>query len=1068
MIARLVAWSAARPRVVVAAAVIAALAGEVGRRRVARDMLPDLSEPQVVLVADWMGHPAAEVASRVTGLLAGALEGVPGATAIRGSSMAGMGYVDVVFGDAGALGAGRTEIVRRVEAARARLPEDVRVTVGPEASSTGWVYQYVLSDPSHGHPPRELRRLQEEVLRPALAAVPGVAEIGTVSGATQEVFVEVDLDRLRERGHAFDEVVAAVRAGLPGATGDPRARLGALPLSGASAPAVGDVARVRVSDGMPTALADVRGVSAVVGGIVVARRDADLPRVVAGVRAALAKVVDGAGLPRGVRVATVYDRLELIDRVSATLGRALVEEIVVVALVVLAFLLHARSALIPLVTLPLVLLITFAALWILRVPATLMSLGGIGIALGVAVDAELVALEACHRRLETWDGSGGPDGRRAALAGAAQAFVPPILASLLITMLAFLPVLAFTGETGRLLRPLALTKTLVVAAAALVTVTLAPALRGRWLTGPVRAELANPLTRGLVRAYRPFVELALRRPTLTLLTAALAVLSCLPLLPRLGGEFLPRVDEGDLLFMPTALPGIGPEQVKRDLQRQDQALGRFGEVAMVFGKAGRADTATDRAPLSMIETTVRLLPRESWPARARARWWSEWAPGPLRPALRLFWPDEGPATTAELVEEMDRATRLPGWSGAWTAPVRARMDMMSTGLRAPLGLRVVASSPERLDALGVAAREVVAALPGTRGAVFEGLGGEPRLELRLDEAALARHQVEPAAARAVAELVLAGGQVGDLPRGGELLRVRVVPEVKRFGPADELRAVTVRSRAGVPVPLALLGRPTFVEAPAALRTERGEPCAYVHVDLAEGVDLAGHVADVRAALDAARLAVRPGERVELAGQYELLERGQRRLALIVPVVVLAMLALLIALFRSLTEAAIVLAAVPFALVGSVWTLFLLGYPMSAPVWVGLLSVVGLAMQTGVVMVVYIDAAFFRRLREGGIASRDDIVAAHAEGTVRRLRPKVMTIATMAAGLLPLVTAQGAGSEVLRRVAAPMLGGLVTSAVLTLEVLPVLYTLWRTRQLRRAAALGVPLKDVVGTPPPWAR
>jgi Cu(I)/Ag(I) efflux system membrane protein CusA/SilA len=1065
-LARLVAWSARRPRAVVAAAIIVALAGEVGRRRVARDMLPDLSDPQVVLVADWMGHPAVEVASRVTGVLARALEGVPGSTAVRGSSMAGMGYVDVVFADAGALGPGRLEIVRRVDAARAGLPQGVRVTVGPEASSTGWVYQYVLSDPSHGQPPRELRRLQEEVLRPALAAVPGVAEVGTVSGATQEVFVEVDLDRLRERGRAFDDVVAAVQAGLAAASADEaRARLGGLPLAGASA-TVADVARVRVSDGMPTALADVRGISAVVGGIVVARRDADLPRVIRGVREALGAA--GKSLPHTVLITTVYDRLELVDRVSATLGRALVEEIVVVALVVLAFLLHARSALVPLVTLPLVLLTTFAALWLLRVPATIMSLGGIGIALGVAVDAELVALEACHRRLEAWDGSGGPAGRREALAGAAGAFVPPILASLLITMLAFLPVLAFTGETGRLLRPLALTKTLVVAAAALVTVTLSPALRDRLLTGPVRAELANPLTRGLVRAYRPFVELALRRPALTLVTAALAVLSCVPLLPRLGGEFLPRVDEGDLLFMPTALPGIGPEQVKRDLQRQDVALGGFGEVAMVFGKAGRADTATDRAPLSMIETTVRLLPRESWPPCARQRWWTGRAPAALAPVLRLAWPDEGPATTAELIEELDRATRLPGWSGAWTAPVRARMDMMSTGLRAPLGVRVVAGSPERLDALGEAVRALVAGLPGTRSAVFEGLGGEPRLELRLDEAALARHDVDPRAARAVADLVLAGGVVGDLPRGAERLRVRVVPEVKRLGPSDELRALTVRSRAGVPVPLALLGTPAFVEAPATLRTERGEPCAYVHVDLAAGVDLARHVADVRAALDAAAPATRPGERVELAGQYELLERGQRRLAVIVPLVVLAMLLLLIALFRSITEAAIVLASVPFALVGSVWTLFLLGYPVSAPVWVGLLSVVGLAMQTGVVMVVYIDAAFFRRLREGGIASRDDIVSAHAEGTVRRLRPKVMTIATMAAGLLPLVTAQGAGSEVLRRVAAPMLGGLATSAVLTLEVLPVLYTLWRGRQLRRATALGVPLKDVVGTPPPWAR
>jgi Cu(I)/Ag(I) efflux system membrane protein CusA/SilA len=419
---------------------------------------------------------------------------------------------------------------------------------------------------------------------------------------------------------------------------------------------------------------------------------------------------------------------------------------------------------------------------------------------------------------------------------------------------------------------------------------------------------------------------------------------------------------------------------------------------------------------------------------------------------------------------MDRATRLPGWSSAWTAPVRARLDMMSTGVRAPLGVRVVAGSADRLEALGEAVRAIVADLPGTRAAVFEGLGGEPRLQLELDDAALARHGVDAGEARALADLVLAGGQVGDLPRASDRLRVRVVAEVKRLGPADELRAITIRSRGAspAPVPLALLGRPVFSSRPATLRTERGELCAYVHVDLAGGVDLARHVADVRAALDGAALALRPGERVELGGQYELLARGQKRLAVIVPIVIVAMLALLVLLFRNLTEAAIVLVSVPFALVGSFWTLFLLGYALSAPVWVGLLSVIGLAMQTGVVMVVYIDAAFFQRLREGRVTSREDIVAAHAEGTVRRLRPKVMTIATMAAGLLPLVTVQGAGSEVLRRVAAPMLGGLATSALLTLEVLPVLYTIWRHRQFRRAAALGVPLAQVVGTPPPWAR
>jgi Cu(I)/Ag(I) efflux system membrane protein CusA/SilA len=495
---------------------------------------------------------------------------------------------------------------------------------------------------------------------------------------------------------------------------------------------------------------------------------------------------------------------------------------------------------------------------------------------------------------------------------------------------------------------------------------------------------------------------------------------------------------------------------------------------------GRADTATDPAPLSMAETTVRLLPRSQWPKLARTRWYSGWAPRPLRRALGLLWPEETPPTQAELVESLDRAARLPGWSGGWTAPIRARMDMMATGVRTPLGIRIVAADAERLDALGAAVRAVVEDVADTRSAVVESLGGETRLEFFTDAQALARHGVDAGAVQEVAHLVLTGGQIGDLEQAGRRLRVRIVPEQSLRGVSDQVREVTVRgsrNRAGddhpaPPVALGLLGRPQAVNRPATIRSEQGELSAYVHVDVAPGTDLRGYVQRAQAALDgdaAARdLALAPGERIEWTGQYRLLAAGQRRLVWIVPAVVLSMLALLFLQFRSLTEALIVLASVPFALVGSVWTLFALGYQLSAPVWVGLLSVVGLAMQTGVVMVVYIDEAFHRRVREGKLASRDDIVAAHAEGTVQRLRPKLMTVTTMAAGLLPLLWADGPGAEIARRVAAPMIGGLASSAFLTLEVLPVLYTIWRHRQLRRAVRLGVPLQAVIGRIPPWAR
>ncbi|HVR20611.1 MAG TPA: efflux RND transporter permease subunit, partial [Polyangiaceae bacterium] len=748
-----------------------------------------------------------------------------------------------------------------------------------------------------------------------------------------------------------------------------------------------------VTEGMPNGYGDLDGIAPAVGGIVVAKRSANLSELIPRIERVLD--TERRKLPAEVKLVTVYNRLDLIDRVDRTLLRALAEEVGVVVLVILVFLVHVRSALVPLVSLPLVLLLTFAGMWLFGVPATIMSLGGIGIALGMAVDADVVALEACHRRLERTDASASPEQRRSGLVAAACAVSPAILTSLVITALAFLPVFAFGGETGRLLRPLALTKTLVIVAASIVALTVAPALRARLLVGRVRPELENPLTRNLIRMYRPFVQFALRRPVLTLLTASLALLSCLPIVSRLGGEFLPRVDEGDLLAMPTTLPGVPPEQAVAELRRLDRILRRFGEVESVFGKIGRADTATDPAPYSMAEITIRLRPHDEWPSQPRPRWYSSFAPAPLKSVLGVVWPERGARTTTELVEALDAATRAPGWNGAWTAPVRARLDMMSTGVKTPVGLRIVAADPKRLDAIGSALQAAVGSFEGTRSAVFEALGGETRLSFEVDGEALAKHGVDPGEARDVADLLVNGGQIGELEHDGERLRARVAPDVGMSrGPVEQLRDVTMRPRvAGAsPVPLALLGHASYVTAPSAVRSERGELVAYVYVDLLPGTDLLGYVERGRQELERRirtnELELGTDERIEWVGQYSLLAAGKRYLGFIVPAVLLSMLVLLVLQFRSLAEALIVLISVPFALVGSFWTLFLLGYPLSAPVWVGLLSVVGLAMQTGVVMVVYIDEAFHRRLREGKIQSRDDVVAAHAEGTVQRLRPKI--------------------------------------------------------------------------------
>jgi Cu(I)/Ag(I) efflux system membrane protein CusA/SilA len=1079
--------------IVIVIALALGVSGEFARRRLSRDAVPDLSDPQIGLVVDWMGHPASEVATRVTQVLTESLKSVPGARAVRGASMSSMAYVDILFGSSKNLEPGRREILRRVEDLQSKLPPTIRLHVGPPASATGWVYQYALVGQSRlplavGH------RFQDEFLRPELEKIPGVAEVASVGGTTEQMLVETNAEQLRARDLAFSDLVESVRAEVHG-NPDPW-KIDTLPLhlGGRDKRLIGDVAHSALSSDMPIGVADLAGDQQVLGGIIIAKRDADPKAVIEAVEQKLQEVKPH--LPRYLKLVTIYNRMDLANRVEHTLLWALAEEVGVVVLVILLFLLHGRSALVPALTLPLVLLLTFGGMYLLGVPATIMSLGGIGIALGMAVDADVVALEACHRRVETLGTSAPQSDRRAAMISAAGTIAPAILSSLLITALSFLPVFAFTGETGRLLRPLAIAKTLVVLAAAIVAVSAAPALRDRLVRGRILPEFDNPITRTLVRIYRPFVTFALARPTLTLVTAALAAASCLPIMTRLGGEFLPRVDEGELLFMPTTLPGAAVGDSAVQLSRMDRTLAQFPEVDEAFGKVGRANSATDPAPFSMAETTIRLKPRAQWPKISHARWYSSWAPHAVKGALGILWPEQLQETTAELVDKLDRATRTPGWASAWTAPARARMDMMSTGgVRTPVGIRVVAANPARLDALGTELQKWAAQLPHTRSAVFESLGGEPWLRFDLDPAAVATYHVNPALALATADFVISGGQVGELAwhgaRGTEFrpkrfvlehghhpgetslapdkqpYRLRIAPDMtmKRID-ADLLREVTVRSETGEVVPLGLIGHPIYDTVPSSIRTENGELVAYVYVDLDSGTDVSNYVKEAQqnlgVAIGSGEIHLESAERIEWTGQYQLMAAGQKRLLWIAPLVAILMFGLLLLQFKNVTEALIVLISVPFALVGSLWTLFLLHYPISAPVWVGLLSTIGLAMQTGVLMVVYIDDAFKRRVREGKLRTREDIIEAHAEGTVQRLRPKLMTIATMAVGLLPLLWSNGAGAEIMKRVAAPMLGGLVTSAFLTLEVIPVLYTLWRSYQLRLAQRNDMPIE--VSSPP----
>jgi Cu(I)/Ag(I) efflux system membrane protein CusA/SilA len=991
--------------------------------------------------------------------------------------MPNIAYVAVVFDSAASLARGRQLIAARVPALGAQLPKGVGIQVGPVTSSAGWVYSYAILDEAHGQSALSLRQLQDRVVQPALQRVPGVAEVAAIGGALPQAIVEAKAAALNAYDISFGELVAALRTRFES---NPHLSLAELEAATIATERTGDdgiplseLARVRADLAPLDGVTEFGGEPVVVGGIVVAKRDAPLRGVALGVRRALEQIKPR--LPASVKIVTTYDRLPFAEGVQDTLLHVLLEEIAVVALVILVFLLHVRSALVPLLTLPLVLLLTCGVMWALGTPATVMSLGGIGIALGLAIDAEVVALDACHRRIEALGSHASAGERREQLIAAAARFAPAILTSLVITALSFLPVFAFVGETGRLLFPLALSKTLVIAAAALVALTLAPALRDRLLRGSVIAEFRNPLTRLLVWIYRPFLYFALERPRLTLATAGLALLSCVPIAFRLGGEFLPRIDEGNLLFMPTTLLEVPLAEAQGALIEQNRVLRGFTEVATVFGKLHRANTATDPAPPTTAETMIALKPRSAWPLRQRVRWYSGWAPQSTVPWLQRVWPERTPYSTAELVEQLDHAVQRIGWVNAWTAPARGRMDMLSTGVRTPIGVRIIAKDTARLAELCAAVRALAASVPGVRSAVCESLRDDSWLTYDPDPDALARYAVDPTLARDTADWMIAGGQLGEVEREGQRLRVQITPDVVARSPADQLRGATIRggeSSRAMRIPLGLLGRVTYQDHPASVRNEHGHLASYVHVDLARGVDPAHYTHAATDALARARsenkLRLLPGERIEWTGQHRLLTDTDERLRNICAAVLLSMFVLIWIQFRSLSASLIVLACVPFALVGSLWTVFLAGYALSAPVWVGMLSALGLAMQTGVVMILYIDEAFYQRLQDDRLHSRADIIAAHAEGTLRRLRPKVMTVTAMGAALLPLLWESGPGAEVMRRIAAPMLGGLLASAFITLEVLPVLYTSWRRWQLRRAEKRGVPLEMIVGRVPSWAR
>ncbi len=1072
MIARVLELSAKYRALVLLLGVVAAGAGVAAMQRLQLDAVPDLSDPQVIVFTEWMGRSPTLVEDQVTYPVVTALLGAPHVVEVRGQSMFGMSFVYVVFDEGTDPYWARSRVLEYLSSTTGRLPEGVTPRIGPDASGIGWIYQYVVLDESGAHDLGELRALHDFSIRYALASVPGVAEVAPVGGFVPQYQVTLDPVRLRELGVSLADVGAALREsngdvggriiemsereyfvrgrGYVGSEHDLesvviRAGADGTPLR------VGDVGSVRIGGEIRRGAADWNGTGDVVSGIVVMRYGENALEVIERVEARLSEL--RVSLPEGVEIRPVYSRAPLITRAIDTLVHALSEEMIVVALVILLFLLHFRSALLPIISLPLAVLIAFIPMVLFGIPATIMSLGGIAIAIGATVDAEIVMVEAAHRALERAPKDLSEEARRKLLAEAASEVTPAIFFSLLIIAVSFLPVFGLTGQAGRLFIPLAFTKTCVMLSAALLSITLAPALRDYLLRGDIRPENQHPISRAIRRVYEPFVHVALGNPRTTILIGLFALLSAVPLLPRLGSEFMPPLDEGDMLYMPTTLPGISIEEARRDLTTQDAILAAVPEVVAVLGKVGRAETPTDPAPLSMAETIVRLRPQSEWRTRYERRWWAGWAPAWSRPVLTPLWPEFRPMTREELIEDLNGRLRMVGWTNAFTQPIRNRIDMLATGIRTPIGVKVYGHDLGEIERAGIGIEGVLRGVPGTRSAFFERQEGGTYLDITPDRDALARYGLRIEDVNEVIETALGGRIVTTTVEGRARFGVSVrYAEDFRASP-EAVERILIPLDDGSSIELRAIARVNVASGPAMVRDESGMLVGYVYVDIQESTDLGGYVERAQEAVEAATrtggIVLPRGGHLRWTGQYEQLVHMEARMRILVPLALLAIVILLWLQFRNFTEVLIVLLSVPFALVGSVWALYLLEFHLSTAVWVGVIALVGLAAQTGVVMIVYIDHAYERRRREGRIRSLADIVEAHAEGTIQRVRPKLMTVGTMLCGLVPLLWAEGSGADVMRRIAAPMVGGLVTSAFLTLEIIPVVYTYWRFEELIHA-------------------
>ena len=1054
MIDKLIDFSARNRFLVIFLVFFATAWGVRAMFRVPLDAIPDLSDPQVIIFSEWPGRSPQLVEDQITYPIVSSLLSAPRVKAVRGQSMFGDSFVYVVFEDGTDIYWARSRVLEYMQGLSGKLPEGVSPTLGPDATGVGWVYQYALVDESGQHSLADLRSLQDWSLRYWLQSVPGVAEVACVGGFVKQYQVNVDPNRLLGYNIPLRMVIESIRRSNNDVGGrtieiagtehvvrglgyiKSLADIEMIPVStnGNGTPIlVRDLATVTLGPDLRRGIATLDDKGEVVGGIVVMRYGENALNVIRAVKAKLAEIEPS--LPPGVKIVPTYDRSSLILRAIGTLRHTITEELVIVSAVILIFLWHIPSAIIPILTIPIAIILSFVPMDLLRVTANIMSLGGIAVAIGAMVDAAIVVVEQTHKKLEHWQAEGRKGDYREVVISAVKEVAGPSFFALLVIAVAFTPVFALEAQEGRLFKPLAFTKNFSMVVAAVLAITLDPAIRllftrldpftfrphwlGRMvnaiLVGTIHSEEHHPINRLLMRLYQPAVELVLRVPSLVIGLAVLAVVLTVPIFQRLGSEFMPPLNEGTILYMPTTLPGLSPTEARHILQTEGGLLKQFPEVETVFGKIGRARTPTDPAPLNMVETVVTLKPEDQW-----------------RPGV----------TWDSLLGEMNRAVRLPGVPNIWWMPIQTRTEMLATGIRSVLGVKVLGPSLNGIEQVGQQIEAVLAPLRGTRSIYYDRALGGYYLDFNIKREEAARYGLTVGDVEDIIETAIGGKDISRTVEGRERYPINVRYARELRDDVEMLKRVLVPTPNGTQIPIMQLAELRFSQGPPMIRNELGQLVGFVFVDMV-GRDLGGYVEEAKRAV-AERVQLLPGYTLQWAGQFEHQLRAKETLKVVVPFTLLLIFLLLYINSKSVAKTLIILVAVPFSAVGAVWLLYLLDYNLSVAVWVGLIALLGVDAETGMFMLLYLDLAYQERREKGFIHGWEDLKQAVIAGAVLRLRPKVMTVSVLFSGLLPIMWSNGTGADVMKRIAAPMIGGIGTSFVLELLVYPAVFALWKWR------------------------